>query len=164
MLSKLVSEFRLRLCVYLCPPVTFLNILGQDIPWVRARFVRPPIDWLSCPTDMTNSPSSAWPSSPLLPRVCCMKVLVTAWWPGCAEMSPRSSRAIISRRCIRTVGERRWDACQSPCRSRLSLASRAAKDRANLRYFFWIFAALNLLPGAGYFFSLGSSALATGMR
>ena len=31
------------------------------------------------------------------------------------------------------------------------LVSRLAGDRANLRYFFWIFAALNLLPGAGYF-------------
>jgi hypothetical protein len=37
------------------------------------------------------------------------------------------------------------------------LASRVAKDRANLRYFFWIFAALNLLPGAGYFLFSGIS-------
>lgn len=29
--------------------------------------------------------------------------------------------------------------------------SRAAGKRANLRYFLWILAALNLLPGAGYF-------------
>ncbi len=35
------------------------------------------------------------------------------------------------------------------------LASRAAGDRANLRYFFWILAALNLLPGAGYFLFSG---------
>ncbi len=28
-------------------------------------------------------------------------------------------------------------------------AARAAGSRANLRYFFWILAALNLLPGAG---------------
>ena len=28
------------------------------------------------------------------------------------------------------------------------LASRVAGDRANVRYFFWIFSALNLLPGA----------------
>jgi hypothetical protein len=31
------------------------------------------------------------------------------------------------------------------------LASRYAGNRSNLRYFYWIFAALNLLPGAGYF-------------
>ena len=31
------------------------------------------------------------------------------------------------------------------------IGSRAAGTRANLRYFLWIFAALNLLPGAGYF-------------
>ena len=31
------------------------------------------------------------------------------------------------------------------------LASRNAGDRANIRYFFWILGALNLLPGAGYF-------------
>src|ERR1700761_9542934 len=31
------------------------------------------------------------------------------------------------------------------------LVSRAAGDRANIRYFLWLFAALNLLPGAGYF-------------
>ncbi len=31
------------------------------------------------------------------------------------------------------------------------LASRTAGTRANLRYFLWILAALNLLPGAGYF-------------
>jgi hypothetical protein len=35
------------------------------------------------------------------------------------------------------------------------LASRRAGDRANLRYFFWILAALNLLPGAGYFLFSG---------
>ncbi len=35
------------------------------------------------------------------------------------------------------------------------LASRAAGTRANLRYFLWIFAALNLLPGAGYFLFSG---------
>jgi hypothetical protein len=35
------------------------------------------------------------------------------------------------------------------------LASRVAGDRANVRYFFWIFAALNLLPGAGYFLFSG---------
>ena len=35
------------------------------------------------------------------------------------------------------------------------LASRSAGDRANLRYFLWIFAALNLLPGAGYFLFSG---------
>jgi hypothetical protein len=33
--------------------------------------------------------------------------------------------------------------------------SRWAGDRANLRYFFWILAALNLLPGAGYFLFSG---------
>jgi hypothetical protein len=31
------------------------------------------------------------------------------------------------------------------------LASRVARDRANVRYFFWIFAAFNLLHSAGYF-------------
>ena len=35
------------------------------------------------------------------------------------------------------------------------LASRAAGDSANLRYFFWILGALNLLPGAGYFLFSG---------
>jgi hypothetical protein len=35
------------------------------------------------------------------------------------------------------------------------LGSRSAGDRANIRYFFWILAALNLLPGAGYFLFLG---------
>lgn len=35
------------------------------------------------------------------------------------------------------------------------LASRAAGGRANIRYFFWILAALNLLPGAGYFLFSG---------
>jgi hypothetical protein len=35
------------------------------------------------------------------------------------------------------------------------LASRSAGDRANIRYFFWILAALNLLPGAGYFLFSG---------
>jgi hypothetical protein len=35
------------------------------------------------------------------------------------------------------------------------LASRAAGSRSNLRYFLWIFAALNLLPGAGYFLFSG---------
>jgi hypothetical protein len=35
------------------------------------------------------------------------------------------------------------------------LASRRAGDRANIRYFFWILAALNLLPGAGYFLFSG---------
>ena len=34
-------------------------------------------------------------------------------------------------------------------------ASRVAGTRANFRYFFWILAALNLLPGAGYFFFSG---------
>jgi hypothetical protein len=35
------------------------------------------------------------------------------------------------------------------------LASTIAGNRANLRYFLWIFAALNLLPGAGYFLFSG---------
>jgi hypothetical protein len=35
------------------------------------------------------------------------------------------------------------------------LISRMAAARANLRYFFWILAALNLLPGAGYFLFSG---------
>jgi hypothetical protein len=35
------------------------------------------------------------------------------------------------------------------------LISRGASDRANTRYFFWILAALNLLPGAGYFLFSG---------
>jgi len=35
------------------------------------------------------------------------------------------------------------------------LASYKMKDRANPRYFFWILAALNLLPGAGYFLLSG---------
>ena len=35
------------------------------------------------------------------------------------------------------------------------LISRRAGDRANIRYFFWILAALNLLPGAGYFLFSG---------
>jgi hypothetical protein len=35
------------------------------------------------------------------------------------------------------------------------LASRYADYRSNLRYFCWIFAALNLLPGAGYFLFSG---------
>lgn len=35
------------------------------------------------------------------------------------------------------------------------LGSRSAPARANVRYFFWIFAALNLLPGAGYFLFSG---------
>ena len=35
------------------------------------------------------------------------------------------------------------------------IISRAAGDRANIRYFFWILAALNLLPGAGYFLFSG---------
>jgi len=35
------------------------------------------------------------------------------------------------------------------------LAARAAAGRANLRYFLWILAALNLLPGAGYFLFSG---------
>lgn len=35
------------------------------------------------------------------------------------------------------------------------LASRYADNRSNLRYFCWILAALNLLPGAGYFFFSG---------
>jgi hypothetical protein len=33
--------------------------------------------------------------------------------------------------------------------------SRSGGDRANRRYFFWILAALNLLPGAGYFLFSG---------
>jgi hypothetical protein len=37
------------------------------------------------------------------------------------------------------------------------LASRVAGDRANVRYFFWIFAAFNLLHGAGYFLFSGIS-------
>jgi hypothetical protein len=35
------------------------------------------------------------------------------------------------------------------------IASRSAARRSNLRYFLWIFAALNLLPGAGYFLFSG---------
>lgn len=35
------------------------------------------------------------------------------------------------------------------------LLSNASGNRANLRYFLWIFAALNLLPGAGYFLFSG---------
>src|SRR5580698_3144072 len=35
------------------------------------------------------------------------------------------------------------------------LISRGSGDRANVRYFFWILAALNLLPGAGYFLFSG---------
>ncbi len=35
------------------------------------------------------------------------------------------------------------------------LISRASGNRANLRYFFWILAGLNLLPGAGYFLYSG---------
>jgi len=35
------------------------------------------------------------------------------------------------------------------------MASRSAGNRSNLRYFCWIFAALNLLPGAGYFLFSG---------
>ncbi len=35
------------------------------------------------------------------------------------------------------------------------LLARAAGKRANLRYFWWILAALNLLPGAGYFMFSG---------
>jgi hypothetical protein len=35
------------------------------------------------------------------------------------------------------------------------LASRKLEDRANLRYFFWILAAFNLLSGAGYFMFSG---------
>jgi hypothetical protein len=35
------------------------------------------------------------------------------------------------------------------------LGSRSAGNRSNLRYFLWIFAALNLLPGAGYFLFSG---------
>jgi len=34
-------------------------------------------------------------------------------------------------------------------------ASRIARDRANLRYFLWVLAALNLLPAAGYFMLSG---------
>jgi hypothetical protein len=37
----------------------------------------------------------------------------------------------------------------------LLIASRRAGDRANVRYFLFIFAALNLLPGAGYFLFSG---------
>jgi hypothetical protein len=37
----------------------------------------------------------------------------------------------------------------------LMLGSRAAGERANLRYFLWIFGALNLLSGAGYFLFSG---------
>lgn len=39
------------------------------------------------------------------------------------------------------------------------LASRQAGDRANIRYFFWVFSALNLLPGAGYFLFSGISGI-----
>src|ERR1700674_2715567 len=35
------------------------------------------------------------------------------------------------------------------------LAARAAGTRANLRYFFWLLASHNLLPGAGYFMFSG---------
>lgn len=35
------------------------------------------------------------------------------------------------------------------------IGSRSARRRSNLRYFLWIFAALNLLPGAGYFLFSG---------
>jgi hypothetical protein len=35
------------------------------------------------------------------------------------------------------------------------MASRSAGDRSNVRYFCWIFAALNLFPGAGYFLFSG---------
>jgi hypothetical protein len=35
------------------------------------------------------------------------------------------------------------------------IGSRSAGNRSNLRYFLWIFAALNLLPGAGYFLFSG---------
>lgn len=35
------------------------------------------------------------------------------------------------------------------------MASRAAGNRSNRRYFYWILAALNLLPGAGYFLFSG---------
>lgn len=35
------------------------------------------------------------------------------------------------------------------------LISRAAAKRANLRYFLWLFGALNMLPGAGYFLFSG---------
>lgn len=37
------------------------------------------------------------------------------------------------------------------------LASHVAGDRANIRYFFWIFAAFNLLHGTGYFLFSGIS-------
>jgi hypothetical protein len=37
------------------------------------------------------------------------------------------------------------------------LAARVAGDRANVRYFFWIFAAFNLLHGTGYFLFSGIS-------
>jgi hypothetical protein len=37
----------------------------------------------------------------------------------------------------------------------ISLWMSRAGDRANLRYFFWLLAALNLLPGAGYFMFSG---------
>src|ERR1035438_5524223 len=37
------------------------------------------------------------------------------------------------------------------------VASRRMGDRANVRYFFWLLAALNLLPGAGYFLFSGLS-------
>ena len=36
------------------------------------------------------------------------------------------------------------------------MASRSAGNPSNLRYFFWILAALNLLPGAGYFLFSGN--------
>jgi hypothetical protein len=42
--------------------------------------------------------------------------------------------------------------------------SRAEGNRPNFRYFFWILAALNLLPGAGYFCFSGSLGSATGKR
>jgi hypothetical protein len=35
------------------------------------------------------------------------------------------------------------------------MLARSAGNRANIRYFFWILAALNLLPGAGYFLFSG---------
>lgn len=35
------------------------------------------------------------------------------------------------------------------------LISRRAANRANIRYFFWILSAVNLLPGAGYFLFSG---------
>jgi len=42
------------------------------------------------------------------------------------------------------------------CAGSLALiGSRSAGSRQNLRYFLWIFAALNLLPGAGYFLFSG---------